>query len=57
MRSEAPVHYDEQRETWDVFRYEDVDRVLRNYEQFSADRSNSSANPEDDAGNDTYSKR
>ncbi|RJT01470.1 cytochrome P450 [Halococcus sp. IIIV-5B] len=52
MRSETPVHYDEQRKTWDVFRYEDVDHVLRNYEQFSADRSDSDGDPSDDAGSD-----
>ncbi|REA01690.1 cytochrome P450 [Haloferax sp. Atlit-6N] len=50
MRRDAPVQYDEQRETWDVFRYEDVDRVLRDHETFSADRSGSSASLGDDAG-------
>ncbi|WP_135828898.1 cytochrome P450 [Halorussus halobius] len=43
MRRADPVHYDERRETWDVFRYEDVDRVLRDQETFSADRSGSGA--------------
>ncbi|MFC6723231.1 cytochrome P450 [Halobium palmae] len=50
MRSEAPVHYDERRETWDVFRYEDVDRVLRDHETFSADRSSSGVDSSDEAG-------
>ncbi|WP_245779529.1 hypothetical protein [Halostagnicola kamekurae] len=31
MREERPVHYDEQRETWDVFRYDDVDRILKDH--------------------------
>ncbi|MFC6825780.1 cytochrome P450 [Halopelagius fulvigenes] len=52
MRREAPVHYDEERKTWDVFRYEDVDRVLRDHETFSADRSGSAENPSGDAGSD-----
>ncbi len=37
MRQEAPVHYDEQRKVWDVFGYEDVDRVLTDYELFTSD--------------------
>ncbi|MCU4802717.1 cytochrome P450 [Halobacteria archaeon HArc-gm2] len=53
MRSEASVHYDEDRDTWDVFRYEDVDRVLREQETFSADRSGSSGDPSADAESDT----
>ncbi|NHN61216.1 MULTISPECIES: cytochrome P450 [Halorussus] len=35
MRDEAPVRYDEDRRTWDVFRYEDVKRVLDDDETFS----------------------
>lgn len=45
MRQETPVHYDGERETWDVFRYDDVDRVLRDHETFSADRSGGSESP------------
>lgn len=37
MRQEAPVRYDPQREVWDVFRYEDVDRVLTDHEVFSTE--------------------
>lgn len=52
MRQAAPVHFDEQRETWDVFRYEDVNRVLGDHEAFTADRSfadtGSSNDTEDD---------
>ncbi|NUB93066.1 cytochrome P450 [Haloterrigena sp. SYSU A121-1] len=39
MRAESPVHFDEQRETWDVFRYEDVERVLRDHDTFTANRA------------------
>lgn len=37
MREEAPVRYDSDRRTWDVFRYEDVKRVLDDDETFSVD--------------------
>ncbi len=37
MREEAPVRYDPTRETWDVFRYGDVRRVLDDDETFSVD--------------------
>ncbi|WP_322903577.1 cytochrome P450 [Paenibacillus sp. SGZ-1009] len=36
MRQEAPVHYDEQRGSWDVFLYEDVHRVMSDYKSFSS---------------------
>lgn len=39
MRRERPVQFDEQRETWDVFRYEDVDRVLKDHDAFTANRA------------------
>ncbi|ELZ05696.1 cytochrome P450 [Natrialba asiatica DSM 12278] len=39
MRREAPVRFDERRETWDVFRYEDVNRVLKDHDAFTANRS------------------
>ncbi|MFP4077752.1 MAG: sugar phosphate nucleotidyltransferase, partial [Candidatus Izemoplasmataceae bacterium] len=41
---------DEERETWDVFRYEDADRVLRDHETFSADRSGGSDSSSGDTG-------
>ncbi len=48
MREEAPVRYDPARETWDVFRYADVRRVLEDDETFSVDlrQSNSYQPPE-----------
>lgn len=36
MQENEPVHYDEDRQCWDVFRYEDVKRVLSDYEVFSS---------------------
>lgn len=35
MRENHPVRYDEQRERWDVFRYADVNDVLRDHERFA----------------------
>ncbi|MDZ5812884.1 cytochrome P450 [Halorubrum sp. AD140] len=37
MREAAPVRYDAERRTWDVFRYEDVKRVLDDDDVFSVD--------------------
>jgi cytochrome P450 len=37
MRASAPVRYDESRRAWDLFRYEDVSRVLNDPETFSSD--------------------
>ncbi|RRJ34078.1 cytochrome P450 [Halocatena pleomorpha] len=36
MRETAPVRYDEKRDCWDIFRYNDIDTVLCNHEQFSS---------------------
>ena len=36
MRNTEPVRYDEKRKRWDVFRYDDVKRVLSDYETFSS---------------------
>ena len=36
MREQQPVVYDQDREEWLVFRYEDVERVLTEYETFSS---------------------
>lgn len=36
MRETSPVRYDENRGCWDVFRYDDVDRVLNDHETFSS---------------------
>lgn len=38
MRRESPVHYNEDREMWDVFKYSDVKRVITDDETFSSDR-------------------
>ncbi|MBR2566102.1 MAG: cytochrome P450 [Paenibacillus sp.] len=39
LRDNTPVRYDEHRECWDVFRYEDVQYVLKNPKLFSSERS------------------
>lgn len=36
MRKNNPVHYDEKHNTWQVFRYQDVQEVLQNYKIFSS---------------------
>ena len=36
MREREPVRFDEERDCWDVFRYDDVKRVLSDYETFSS---------------------
>ncbi|MFY4774446.1 cytochrome P450 [Metabacillus sp. RGM 3146] len=38
MRKEEPVRWDEDRQSWDVFRYEDAKLVLENKELFSSNR-------------------
>lgn len=35
MRESEPVRYDEERDCWDVFRYEDVEWAVNDYETFS----------------------
>ncbi|WP_323174611.1 cytochrome P450 [Natrialba sp. PRR66] len=54
MRAEDPVRFDEQREMWDIFRYEDVDRVLKDHDAFTARRTREdnefSSDAEDDTG-------
>jgi len=42
---ERGVEYDPDRECWDVFRYDDVKRVLREYETFSSDLSRAESGP------------
>ncbi|MET3943065.1 cytochrome P450 [Paenibacillus sp. PvP094] len=44
LRENTPVRYDEHRECWDIFRYEDVQYVLKNPKLFSSarDRANTS---------------
>jgi cytochrome P450 len=36
MRESDPVYYDEQEHAWNVFRYQDVQRVLADYQTFSS---------------------
>ncbi|MDV6377455.1 cytochrome P450 [Sporosarcina sp. GW1-11] len=38
MRKNSPVRYDESRECWDIFLYEDVDAIFRNSKDFSSVR-------------------
>jgi len=40
MRADSPVRYDDDRELWDVFRYEDVKHILNTDATFSSDPSN-----------------
>ena len=35
MREDHPVHYDDERERWDVFRYADVNEIIRDHERFA----------------------
>jgi len=37
MRETAPVRFDEERHVWDVFRYDDVERVISDYSGFSSE--------------------
>lgn len=39
MREQTPIRYDENRKCWDVFRYEDVQYVLKNPKLFSSQRN------------------
>ena len=48
MRRESPVRYDETRNLWDVFRYEDVDHVLSDYEAFQSNIRDATESPFDD---------
>ncbi|MCO8254907.1 cytochrome P450 [Haladaptatus sp. AB618] len=48
MRQRSPVHFDEQRQQWDLFQYEEVNHVLTDYESFTANRSGSENVTDDD---------
>ncbi|MFC7131544.1 MULTISPECIES: cytochrome P450 [Salinibaculum] len=37
MRENAPVRFDDERHVWDVFRYDDVERVISDYGSFSSE--------------------
>lgn len=43
MREESPLHFDEHRQTWDVFRYEDINHVLTDPDTFTSRRTRDSA--------------
>jgi len=47
MRNEKPVYFDEQHRVWNVYRYEDVQRVLSDYTAFSSNFGGASAMPLD----------
>jgi cytochrome P450 family 109 len=38
LRNENPVRYDDSRNCWDVFKYEDVQRILKEPQTFSSVR-------------------
>ncbi|HDR3421113.1 TPA: cytochrome P450, partial [Bacillus anthracis] len=38
MRDNHPVHYDDEQDVWNVFLYDDVNRVLSDYSLFSSRR-------------------
>ncbi|MGA9400338.1 MAG: cytochrome P450, partial [Haladaptatus sp.] len=53
MRRDSPVHFDEERERWDLFRYEEIDRILGDHEAFTSDRgvlADDSARASDEGG-------
>ncbi|WP_440118630.1 cytochrome P450 [Paenibacillus sp. QZ-Y1] len=43
LRDNTPVRYDKHRECWDIFRYEDVQYVLKNPKLFSSERDRAKA--------------
>ena len=53
MRRDSPVHFDEERQRWDLFRYEEIDRILGDHEAFTSDRgvlADDSARASDEGG-------
>jgi cytochrome P450 len=58
MRQETPVRYDEDRGVWDVFRFDDVEEILRNYEKYTVEQgiSNSFDIVEEEVGSDDFGK-
>jgi cytochrome P450 len=55
MRDEAPVSYDAQRGSWNVFRFEDVKRVLSEYAAFSSNFSGGSGRSDQPLGSSIIS--
>lgn len=52
MRREAPVHFDEQRETWDIFRYRDIKHILKDHDTFTSNRAFGVDEPSSDGEDD-----
>jgi cytochrome P450 len=55
MREEAPVSYDAQRGSWNVFRFDDVKRVLSEYAAFSSNFSGGSGRSDQPLGSSMIS--
>jgi cytochrome P450 len=55
MRDEAPVAYDAERGSWNVFRFDDVKRVLTEYASFSSDFSGASGRSDQPLGSSIIS--
>ena len=36
MRENSPIYYDEDRQTWDIFLYDDIQKILSDYKTFSS---------------------
>lgn len=45
LRNETPVRYDGSRGCWDIFRYDDVQRILKDSKTFSSERGQEPAAP------------
>lgn len=52
MRRESPIQFDEQRQTWDLFQYDDVVDVLNDHDTFTASRTRPDADSADSAESD-----
>ena len=48
MRAESPIRYDDRRETWDVFRYKDVQGIVSDHDTFSSNRTRANDHPGDE---------
>jgi cytochrome P450 len=55
MRAEAPVSYDAERGSWNVFRFDDVKRVLSEYASFSSNFSGASGRSDQPLGSSLIS--
>ena len=55
MRTDAPVAYDAQRGSWNVFHFDDVKRVLSEYASFSSDFSGGSGRSDQPLGSSIIS--